>query len=110
MAGFSFSKRRSPAQLLRSKAEVQREHRRTRYGVSQTRLAAMLVAQHDRCAICTVEFGTGDEYDLKPCVDHDHETGKVRGLLCKACNTLLGRVADDTEWMRRAIAYLEAPR
>lgn len=41
--------------------------------------------------------------------DHDHETGVVRGKLCKHCNDLLGRVKDDPEYFRRMIAYLANP-
>lgn len=41
--------------------------------------------------------------------DHDHESGIVRGKLCKHCNDLLGRVRDDPEYFRRMIAYLENP-
>jgi hypothetical protein len=39
-------------------------------------------------------------------IDHDHETGEVRGLLCRACNTLLGCVQDDAKLLGRAINYL----
>lgn len=41
--------------------------------------------------------------------DHDHETGIIRGALCKHCNDLLGRVRDDPAYFRRMIAYLENP-
>jgi hypothetical protein len=40
-------------------------------------------------------------------VDHDHETGEVRGLLCNRCNTGLGFFADNRGYMRRALTYLE---
>jgi hypothetical protein len=41
--------------------------------------------------------------------DHDHQTGEVRGRLCKHCNDLLGRVRDNPDYFRRMIAYLENP-
>lgn len=41
------------------------------------------------------------------CVDHDHKNGKTRGLLCDECNIGLGKFFDDTEIMKKAIAYLE---
>lgn len=41
--------------------------------------------------------------------DHDHQTGVIRGKLCKHCNDLVGRVKDDPEYFRRMITYLENP-
>lgn len=43
-------------------------------------------------------------------VDHDHSTRRIRGLLCRSCNTLIGHARDDTRLLRRAIAYLERNR
>lgn len=66
---------------------------------------ALLAAQGGACAICGgPPLGKG-VYHL----DHDHETGNVRGLLCHACNTSLGGFRDDPELLRKAIAYLEDP-
>ena len=42
-------------------------------------------------------------------VDHDHKTGKVRGLLCRPCNNHLGLARDDVDYFRRGIEYLEDP-
>jgi len=55
--------------------------------------------QRGRCAICR---NTLD----RPHVDHDHETGKVRGILCPNCNVGLGHFASDPVRLRRAIAYV----
>lgn len=61
----------------------------------------MLTEQAARCAICQGEFP-------KLLVDHDHETGAVRGLLCAACNAGIGCLRDDIARLERAIAYLTA--
>jgi hypothetical protein len=55
------------------------------------------------CEICEHEMGT-------PCVDHDHKTGKVRGVLCRECNSALGLFMDDPDILRKAIDYLERSR
>lgn len=53
----------------------------------------------DRCQVCTS--------DLRVCVDHDHNTGMVRGFLCDRCNVVLGRVKDDPKLLRQLAEYLE---
>lgn len=67
----------------------------------------MLAAQGGVCALCrqpetVVQHGRVARLS----VDHDHRTGRVRGLLCRACNTTLGRFNDDPELFRRALDYL----
>lgn len=81
----------------------------TRYGMESGEWEARFIAQEGKCAICG-SHGRGFIRGEKPLVvDHDHKTGKVRGLLCGDCNTALGRFGDDPEQLRRAIAYLVAP-
>lgn len=84
--------------------------RMVRYGLKPSDYAAMFEEQDGVCALCH-----GDRGGFAPAanrlplvVDHCHETGKVRALLCPDCNTALGRFGDSTERLREAIAYLEA--
>lgn len=64
------------------------------------------VSQSSLCAICGQTCSTGQRL----CVDHDHATGKMRGLLCRKCNSGLGQFGDDPEMLRAALSYLEADR
>lgn len=59
--------------------------------------------QGGKCGIC------GKPPKTTLCIDHDHKTGLVRGLLHPLCNGKLGKVKDDIEWLRGAMAYLEDP-
>lgn len=63
---------------------------------------AMLEDQGYECAICRSRLGV----DLLPCVDHNHATGEVRGLLCGNCNTGIGHLGDSPQALRRALDYL----
>lgn len=58
-----------------------------------------------RCAIC-LEEPSGVRHESKLHIDHDHETGRVRGLICGRCNRALGLVRDDVAILQRMIKYL----
>ena len=60
----------------------------------------LLEAQGGRCAIC------GDQQGMELVPDHDHLSGRPRGLLCSTCNLGLGMLADDPERLRAAIVYV----
>jgi len=80
--------------------------RRTRiFGLEPHEYEAQLERQAGLCAICGTAHPGGNRW----AIDHDHETGFVRGLLCTACNAGLGHFEDDVERLRRAIDYLGAP-
>lgn len=72
----------------------------TKYGLTVAQYQALLSSQDGKCAICAVSL-------VKPCVDHNHKTGAVRGILCDGCNVGLGRFADNPQTLRRAADYLE---
>ena len=75
------------------------------YGLKAGQYEAMYAAQGGVCAIC--QRATGASKALA--VDHDHETGYVRGLLCSVDNKLLGHFRDDPEALFRAANYLLNP-
>jgi len=79
--------------------------RKHKYGMDREEFEGMLAAVNGRCVIC-------DEVmrENGVCVDHDHRTGFVRGLLCQHCNSGLGFFRDDPERLEWAAAYLEVAR
>ena len=82
---------------------------RYRYGIDQEQYDAILEQQDHRCAICRtadleVRNGQGERYALH--IDHDHETGRIRGLLCFRCNNGIG-LLPHSEVLRAAANYLE---
>lgn len=88
-------------------AALRKRERVTLYSIQPEEYDAMLKNQHGRCAICLTETpgGRGSWH-----IDHSHETGKVRGLLCSRCNTGLGYFKDNRASLERANAYLEVNR
>lgn len=76
-----------------------------RYGITREQYEALLEQQGHACAICkTPDEGLWWGFFV---VDHDHDTGVVRGLLCSPCNGLLGGARDRIDVLRSAITYLE---
>lgn len=76
-----------------------RRNRRRLYDLTDEQYRDMLVSQEGKCLIC------GDDMD-PPHVDHDHVTGRVRGLLCGGCNLGLGHFRDDPGRLAAAVEYL----
>lgn len=76
-----------------------------RYGIDLADYFRMEREQNHRCAICGCE--ENDSRQGRWCIDHDHATGAVRGLLCSNCNWLLGHAKDSAATLRAAAAYLE---
>lgn len=76
------------------------------YGITEADYDRMLAEQGGRCAICAAtECGGGR---ARFCIDHDHETGAVRGLLCNRCNAAIGRMEDSADLLARAADYLRS--
>ena len=84
------------------KEEVAHTKRRIAYGITPEEYSRLLESQGGVCALCG-----GESLTRGLAVDHNHETGEVRGLLCGSCNTALGLLKEDVELLFKAIKYLD---
>ncbi len=75
-------------------------HIKAKYGISLDTYEALLQVQNYVCAIC------GGNGKNRLSVDHDHATGKIRGLLCRACNVGIGNLRDSIDIIEKAKLYL----
>ena len=89
------------AQYRRNRDYYRTWHLTKRYGLTSDEYASLLQKQNGCCAICRAT--SEKSFD----VDHDHKTGKVRGLLCGACNRGLGQFQDSPEILLAAHQYLK---
>lgn len=83
--------------------ECRNLHRRSTHITDSVR-ASLLEQQNYSCAICCE---LAEESKQRLSVDHNHETNKIRGLLCTYCNVGLGYFRDNPQLLARAIEYLE---
>jgi hypothetical protein len=80
------------------------------YGLTAQEYDALLVAQGGACKVCGAEPGihaAGKSWVRRLAVDHDHETGRVRGILCLNCNNAIGQAKESAERLRDLAEYLE---
>ena len=97
------ARRRATSPELKSKMHRRRNLKRN-YGITVEQFDEMYERQGGCCAICgTTEPGGRGRFH----VDHCHDSGKNRGLLCHHCNTALGLFKDNPELLQAAIEYLE---
>lgn len=87
-----------------SKAINRRSTLKRLYGITPEIVDDMLLSQSNRCAICKSEHpGSKGSWHI----DHDHSSGKVRGLLCHYCNIGLGHFKDSQSILKSALSYLK---
>ena len=93
-------------------ARIRKSRLKIRYNLTQADIDRLLIEQDNNCACCGKPFsevravrGKG-KYN----VDHDHITGKVRGLLCIKCNSGIGLLGDTVETVSKAVLYLQRSR
>ncbi|MEI8329552.1 MAG: endonuclease VII domain-containing protein [Chlamydiia bacterium] len=78
-------------------------HTKKKYGITFKDEQALKLAQNNKCAICKNVLGEGHQVHI----DHSHSTGKIRGVLCRYCNILLGQAKDSIEILQSAQDYLK---
>lgn len=86
---------------------IKRQSLRRHYGITLEHYNELLAKQDGRCGICRTDSPRGHHNTFN--VDHDHETGLIRGLLCWDCNSAVGKLGDTAEALERALVYLKAP-
>jgi hypothetical protein len=86
----------------------QRSYLKKRYGMSVEEYEALLKAQGGKCAVQGCDSTSPGGRRTNWIVDHDHETGKNRGLLCHRCNVLLGVAKENINVLLGGAEYLEA--
>jgi hypothetical protein len=101
-------KKRQKEYYIKNKSTIKKNTRdyilKRKFDISEDDYTKMLVDQNYCCSIC----GRNElEFSRRLAVDHCHNTGKVRGLLCFNCNNGLGRFKDSTRLLNEAIKYLE---
>ena len=87
----------------KSNPDKYRRYSLTKYDITVEEYDAMLSGQGDGCACCGV---TGNKDGARLFIDHCHETGTIRGIICRKCNSGIGALGDNVEGLRRALAYL----
>ena len=94
------------AKIARNYRKTDKEKNSTlirNYGISLEDWNNLFELQGGRCAICKVPQS---DLNSSLCVDHDHYSGKVRGLLCRHCNLVLGRVNEDSNIAQNLVRYI----
>jgi hypothetical protein len=89
-----------------SKLEMnkRKSYLKLQYGVTIEWYERTFIGQEGKCAICKKPQ---EEIRYALCVDHNHDTGRARGLLCTNCNSAIGYFKDNIENIKSSIVYLE---
>ena len=102
-------------EILRKQRQYVKEHREERneysrkwhlkdkFNLSYEDWLVMWESQNERCAICGEPFISPSN----ACIDHNHKTNEIRGLLCRKCNAAIGLLNNDSELLKKAIKYLK---
>ncbi len=92
----------------KNRDRIRKNGRLSRYGLPATKFDELWALQDGKCAICKVplRISRGNRKQDGYRIDHSHSNGKVRGILCHACNTAIGLLKDSKELLMNAVSYL----
>ena len=96
---------------IRNKDKIKKNKKKydlkTNYNITFEQLDKLYLEQNDCCKICNTHKDNNISHKGVLCVDHDHKTLEVRGLLCGKCNTAIGLLNDNTDLLDKAKQYLK---
>ena len=75
------------------------------YNITEKNIKELYIKTKSRCQICGIAEEDTKKKSL--CIDHNHLTGEIRGLLCDDCNVAIGRFKDNIEYIKNSIIYLQ---
>lgn len=92
----------------RTKEALRRYRLKRDYGLTPEQYLALIESHDRKCAVCkrAVVPVPAPVRAEGACIDHDHKTGRIRGILCHACNRAIGMLRDDVNILKSAVAYL----
>lgn len=88
------------------KKSIRERHLKKYYRMTTHDFNVLWERQSGKCAVCEVAMNPRGRESHAACVDHNHDTGEIRGLLCRACNHGIGNLKDDPRVLQRAADYL----
>lgn len=98
----------------KNKVKQRERFLQSKYGITSKDYEQMLSDQDNKCAICGIDADirivgkTGKRKQFRLAVDHDHETGRVRALLCNKCNMFVGHIENNKDILPTVLKYLQA--
>lgn len=99
-----YNKKIKPTREKKTKEQNRENWLRLKYNLTKEQYQELIKNQNNKCAICKI---SQSELSYPLFIDHEHKTDKVRGLLCRTCNTGLGSMQDNIEILQNAIEYLK---
>lgn len=76
-------------------------------GIKRSEAIKILEKQNGKCDICGIDINFNIENNYSACIDHCHKTNKIRGALCRKCNSGIGFLNDDIDLLIKATKYLQ---